>query len=91
MWLFGQGGKHCKTCIFFFFFQKFDALPDGVLIENESQKDTSAVSSDMFHDGRHKRSSSRWNEEFSPASSSITESTQAGELISRTKLTVVNS
>ncbi|XP_052733081.1 kinesin-like protein KIN-7D, mitochondrial isoform X2 [Vigna angularis] len=61
---------------------KLDALPDGVLIENESQKDTSAVSSD------HKRSSSRWNEEFSPASSTITESTHAGELISRTKLTM---
>ncbi|KAL3012606.1 hypothetical protein AAZX31_06G008600 [Glycine max] len=57
-------------------------------IENESQKDSSAVSSDQFHDGRHKRSSSRWNEEFSPASSTVTESTQAGELISRTKLTV---
>ncbi|KAK7352081.1 hypothetical protein VNO80_17497 [Phaseolus coccineus] len=67
---------------------KFDALPDGALIENEGQKDTSAVSSDVFHDVRHKRSSSRWNEEFSPASSTITESTQAGELISRTKLTV---
>lgn len=67
---------------------KLDALPDGVLIENESQKDTSAVSSDLFHDGRHKRSSSRWNEEFSPASSTITESTHAGELISRTKLTM---
>ncbi|KAG5047858.1 hypothetical protein JHK85_008961 [Glycine max] len=57
-------------------------------IENESQKDSSAVSSDLFHDVRHKRSSSRWNEEFSPASSTVTESTQAGELISRTKLTV---
>ncbi|CAJ1973042.1 unnamed protein product [Sphenostylis stenocarpa] len=67
---------------------KFDALSDSVLIENESQKDTSAVSSDLSHDVRHKRSSSRWNEEFSPASSTITESTQAGELISRTKLTV---
>ncbi|ESW07926.1 hypothetical protein PHAVU_009G004100 [Phaseolus vulgaris] len=67
---------------------KFDALPDGALTENESQKDTSAVSSDVFHDVRHKRTSSRWNEEFSPASSTITESTQAGELISRTKLTV---
>ncbi|XP_027903292.1 kinesin-like protein KIN-7D, mitochondrial [Vigna unguiculata] len=67
---------------------KVDASPDGVLIENESQKDISVVSSDLFHDVRHKRSSSRWNEEFSPASSTITESTQAGELISRTKLTM---
>lgn len=75
---------------FSFIFQKVDASPDGVLIENESQKDISVVSSDLFHDVRHKRSSSRWNEEFSPASSTITESTQAGELISRTKLTMVN-
>ncbi|RDX75188.1 Kinesin-like protein KIN-7D, mitochondrial [Mucuna pruriens] len=65
---------------------KFDALHDG-MFENESQKDLSAVSSDLFHDARHKRSSSRWNEEFSPTSSTVTESTQAGELISRTKLT----
>ncbi|KAL2346093.1 hypothetical protein Fmac_000093 [Flemingia macrophylla] len=67
---------------------KLDALRDGTLIENESQKDPSAVSPDLLHDVRHKRSSSRWNEEFSPASSTVTESTQAGELISRTKLTV---
>nr|KYP64922.1 Kinesin-related protein 11 [Cajanus cajan] len=66
---------------------KLDALRDGKLVENESQKDPSAVSSDVLHDVRHKRSSSRWNEEFSPASSTVTESTQAGELISRTKLT----
>ncbi|KAL1349395.1 hypothetical protein HN51_025889 [Arachis hypogaea] len=51
---------------------KFDAPRDGGLIENESQKDASA--------------SSKWNGEFSPASSTVTESTQAGELISRTKL-----
>ncbi|XP_027353849.1 kinesin-like protein KIN-7D, mitochondrial [Abrus precatorius] len=66
---------------------KFDALRDGGLIENESEKDASAASSDLFPDVRHKRSSSRWNEELSPASSTVTESTQAGELISRTKLT----
>ncbi|XP_061368413.1 kinesin-like protein KIN-7D, mitochondrial isoform X1 [Gastrolobium bilobum] len=65
---------------------KLDAMHDGILIENESQKDASAVSSDLFHDVRHKRSSSRWNEEFSPTSSAVTESTQAGELICRTKL-----
>ncbi|KAL5073606.1 hypothetical protein RYX36_012590 [Vicia faba] len=65
---------------------KLDAFRDGMLIESDSKKDTSAVSSHLFHDGRHKRSSSRWNDEFSPTSSVITESTQAGELISKTKL-----
>lgn len=64
---------------------------EEVLIENDSQTDASAVSSHLFHDVRHKRSSSRWNEEFSPTSSTVTESTQAGELISGTKLAVVNS
>lgn len=73
----------------FFPLQKFDALHDGMVVENESQKDPSVVSSDLFHDARHKRSSSRWNEEFSPASSTVTDSTQAGELISRSKLTAV--
>ncbi|XP_045806837.1 kinesin-like protein KIN-7D, mitochondrial isoform X1 [Trifolium pratense] len=65
---------------------KLDAFRDGMLVENESKKDASVVSSHLFHDGRHKRSSSRWNDEFSPTSSSVTESTQAGELISKTKL-----
>ncbi|XP_020239430.1 kinesin-like protein KIN-7D, mitochondrial isoform X1 [Cajanus cajan] len=65
----------------------FDALRDGsLLIENESQKDVSTVSSDLSHGVRHIRSSSKRNEELSPTSSIITESTQAGELISRTRL-----
>ncbi|MED6179696.1 Kinesin-like protein KIN-7D, mitochondrial [Stylosanthes scabra] len=51
---------------------KIDGPRDAGLIENESQKDASA--------------SSKWSREFSPASSTVTESTQAGELISRTKL-----
>ncbi|AES74241.2 putative plus-end-directed kinesin ATPase transcription factor C2H2 family [Medicago truncatula] len=66
--------------------EKLDAFRDGMLVENESKKDASAVSSHLFHDGRHKRSSSRWNDEFSQTSSSVTESTQAGELISKAKL-----
>ncbi|XP_057436738.1 kinesin-like protein KIN-7D, mitochondrial isoform X2 [Lotus japonicus] len=65
---------------------KIDSLREGLLIENGSQKDASAGSSHVFHDARHKRSSGRWNDEFSPTSSTITEATQAGELISRTKL-----
>lgn len=72
---------------FIFYFQKCD----GILIENQTQKDASVVSSDIFHDVKHKRSSSRWNEELSPTSSTVTESTQAGELISRVKLAAVNS
>ncbi|KAJ0076999.1 hypothetical protein Patl1_36529 [Pistacia atlantica] len=40
----------------------------------------------MSHDFKHRRSSSKRNEEFSPASSTVTESTQAGELISGSKL-----
>lgn len=59
--------------------------------ESECQKDASAMSSDLSHDGRHRRSSSRWNEELSTASSIVTEATQAGELISGTKLPAVNS
>ncbi|KAI4297650.1 hypothetical protein L6164_037532 [Bauhinia variegata] len=67
--------------------EKFDALRDGsLLIEGESQKDASTMPSDQSHDFRHRRSSSRWNEELSPTSSTITESTHAGELISGTKL-----
>jgi hypothetical protein len=83
--------KVCKYLFCFLFFQKLDAFRDGLLVENESKKDASAVSSHLFHDGRHKRSSSRWNDEFSPTSSTVTESTQAGELISKTKLAPVNS
>lgn len=60
-------------------------------MESESQKDSSAMSSDLSHEIRHRRSSSKWNEELSPAGSIVTESTQAGELISGTKLPAVNS
>ncbi|KAK4258579.1 hypothetical protein QN277_005015 [Acacia crassicarpa] len=66
---------------------KHDIQRDGsLLIESECEKDASAMSSDLSHDGRHRRSSSRWNEELSTASSIVTEATQAGELISGTKL-----
>ncbi|CAK8576602.1 unnamed protein product [Lathyrus sativus] len=66
---------------------KYDALQDGsLLFEGESQNDVSTVVSDLSHDVRHRRTSSRRNEELSPSSSIITESTQTGELISRTRL-----
>ncbi|KAI4300063.1 hypothetical protein L6164_033480 [Bauhinia variegata] len=66
---------------------KFDAIRDGpLLIESESQRDASSMLSDHSQDVRHRRSSSRWNEELSPTSSTVTESTHAGELISGKKL-----
>ncbi|KAI9128506.1 hypothetical protein K1719_001499, partial [Acacia pycnantha] len=66
---------------------KYGALrDDSLLIESENKKDASEMSSDQTHDVRHRRSCSRWNEEHSPTSSTITESTQAGELINGAKL-----
>ncbi|KAK2381706.1 kinesin protein KIN-7D, mitochondrial [Trifolium repens] len=66
---------------------KYDSLQDeSLLFESESQKDVSTVASDLIHDVRHRRTSSRRNEQLSPSSSIITESTQAGELISRTRI-----
>ncbi|MCI71017.1 kinesin-related protein 11-like, partial [Trifolium medium] len=67
------------------------ALQDGsLLFESESQKGVSTVTSDLSHDVRHRRTSSRRNEELSPSSSIITESTQAGELISGTRIPAVS-
>ncbi|XP_044509375.1 kinesin-like protein KIN-7D, mitochondrial [Mangifera indica] len=67
-----------------------DLLREGSLvIDSESQKDStsaSALPSDLSYDFKHRRSSSKRNEEFSPASSTVTDSTQAGELISGSKL-----
>lgn len=64
---------------------KLEALREG-----ESQKDSvlsvSGAPADAPYDFKHRRSSSKWNEELSPSGSSITESTQAGELISGSKL-----
>ncbi|XP_058003020.1 kinesin-like protein KIN-7D, mitochondrial isoform X1 [Hevea brasiliensis] len=70
---------------------KLDVLREDALhLENENQKDSlssaSVVPSDASHEFKHRRSSSRWNEELSPVSSTITESTQAGEIISASKL-----
>ncbi|KAK4562593.1 hypothetical protein RGQ29_005193 [Quercus rubra] len=67
---------------------------DGsLLLEGENQKDSAssalAASADVPYDFKHRRSSSKsskWNEELSPSGSTITESTQAGELISGSKL-----
>ncbi|KAK7849823.1 kinesin-like protein kin-7d [Quercus suber] len=65
----------------------------SLLLEGENQKDSAssalAASPDVPYDFKHRRSSSKsskWNEELSPSGSTITESTQAGELISGSKL-----
>lgn len=67
-----------------------------MLLEGENQKDSAssalAASADVPYDFKHRRSSSKsskWNEELSPSGSTITESTQAGELISGSKLPTV--
>ncbi|KAA8536054.1 hypothetical protein F0562_028532 [Nyssa sinensis] len=65
---------------------KLDVLRDGsLLVESENQKDypssALAVPSDTY-EFKHTRSFSKWNNELSQAGSTVTESTQAGELIS---------
>lgn len=61
----------------------------SLIAEGEGQKDSQIMASDSSNDFKHRRSSSRWNEELSPTSSTITESTQAGELISGSKVAAV--
>ncbi|XP_021286027.1 kinesin-like protein KIN-7D, mitochondrial isoform X2 [Herrania umbratica] len=70
---------------------KLDVLRDGtLLIDSENKKDspssTAVRASDPSFEFRHRRSSSRRNDELSPTNSTVTESTQAGELISGTKV-----
>ncbi|KAF8406494.1 hypothetical protein HHK36_008583 [Tetracentron sinense] len=67
---------------------KLDVLREGspLLAETENHKDSPSsalsVPSDPTYDLQHRRSSSKWNDELSPTNSSVTESTQAGELFS---------
>ncbi|KAJ6766023.1 KINESIN-LIKE PROTEIN KIN-7D MITOCHONDRIAL [Salix purpurea] len=70
---------------------KLDVLREGALLaENETQKDSpssaSLIASDLTYEFKHRRSSSMWNEEFSPASSTVTESTNSYELKGTSKL-----
>lgn len=62
-----------------------DVLHDGsVKLDGENQKDSSSaltISSDAYH-FKHRRSFGKWNDDISQAGSTITETTQAGELIS---------
>ncbi|KAE9448282.1 hypothetical protein C3L33_19830, partial [Rhododendron williamsianum] len=60
---------------------KLHVLRDGSLLdEDENHKDSPSsaliVPSDHSSEFRHRRSSSKWNDELSPAGSTITESTQ---------------
>ncbi|XWS54970.1 hypothetical protein CRYUN_Cryun10bG0135200 [Craigia yunnanensis] len=70
---------------------KLDVRGDStLLIDSENPKDSpssiAALASDPSYEFKHRRSSSTRNDELSPTSSTVTESTQAGELISGTKL-----
>ncbi|KAL3614024.1 Kinesin-like protein KIN-7D, mitochondrial [Castilleja foliolosa] len=63
---------------------KLDVLRDGSLkLDGENQKDSSSsaitIASDPYH-FKHRRSYSKWNDDISQAGSTITETTQAGEL-----------
>ncbi|XP_075476171.1 kinesin-like protein KIN-7D, mitochondrial [Primulina tabacum] len=66
---------------------KLDILRDGSLtLEGQSQNrvlspSALTITSDAY-DNKHRRSSSKWNDDISQAGSTITETTQAGELIS---------
>ena len=91
-----QSGNMIMMLIFLalFLHQKLDVRGDGtLLIDGENKKDSpssiAALASDPSYEFKHRRSSSRRNDELSPASSTVTESTQAGELISGTKLLAV--
>lgn len=71
--------SNSELTFIFLFHQKLDILREGpLLIDSEIHKDPSSDTSGF----KHRRSSSKWNDDISQAGSTITESTQAGELIS---------
>ncbi|KNA04396.1 hypothetical protein SOVF_199890 isoform B [Spinacia oleracea] len=55
--------------------------------DSENNKDSSSALSDPSVDFKHKRSSSKWNDELSAAGSILMESNQDGEFISGSNLT----
>ena len=71
--------------------QKLDGSREGSLLAENENQDSPYLAPDPSNEFKHRRSSSRWNEELSPASSTVTDSTQAGELISGSKLLAVRS
>ena len=67
-------------------FQKLDFSRDGsLLIKGENPKDSLssalAVPSDHSDEFKYRGSSNKWNDELSPAGSTVTESTQVGKII----------
>lgn len=52
-------------------------MDSSLLIDGENQKDPSADTSDL----KHRRSSSKWNDDISQVGNAITESAQVGEHI----------
>lgn len=78
----------------FSFVQKLDVLREGSpVLDSETQRESPSsalvISSDPSFGFKHRRSSSKWNQELSPASSTVTESTQLGELMSGSKVPAV--
>ncbi|XP_021889249.1 kinesin-like protein KIN-7D, mitochondrial isoform X2 [Carica papaya] len=68
-----------------------DVLREGSpVLDSETQRESPSsalvISSDPSFGFKHRRSSSKWNQELSPASSTVTESTQLGELMSGSKV-----
>lgn len=60
-----------------------DVLHDGSIKltgENEKDSPSSALTIASAYDFKHRRSSSKWNDDISQAGSTITETTQVGEL-----------
>ncbi|GAB4831701.1 hypothetical protein Ancab_005713 [Ancistrocladus abbreviatus] len=70
------------------FCQISEVFWDGSLhVEADNHKDSpSSAIADASGDSRHKRSSSKWKDDLSPANSTVMESNQASELISGSKL-----
>jgi len=70
-----------------------DLREGASLAENENQdspSSSSLIASDLTSEFKHRRSSSKWNEELSPASIAVTETTQAGNLMNASKLAPVS-
>ncbi|CAI0377647.1 unnamed protein product [Linum tenue] len=61
---------------------KLDVLRDGTLLMDSENKNSpssvNAMSSDLSHESKLRRSSSKWNEELSPGCSAVAESTAGG-------------
>ncbi|KAL5563100.1 hypothetical protein UlMin_032847 [Ulmus minor] len=61
---------------------KSNGLREGSSTVESENQDSPLLASDPSCESKHKRSSSRWNEELSSASSTVTESTQGGMTMS---------